>query len=81
MKILIKSSKASKLYTQEVTFAGLQKFIAKEFPEASNWSLTFTDPDGDNIIVVSDADLQVMKEIIGEKEYVKMVLSCEGETP
>lgn len=79
MKILIKSNSAAKLYSQEISYNGLSKFIEGEFPETKNWSLSFTDLEGDQIMVSSDADLDIMKEVLKGKDYIKMSLSTEGE--
>lgn len=54
MKIVFKEEgNGVKLFAGEISLENLQSFVRKEFPNQKKSSLTFTDEDGDIVILAS----------------------------
>ena len=74
MKIVFKTKEAVKMYNGAITYADICVFIQKEFPSFKQWSMSFEDEEGDAIMITADVDLEVMREMFPDKEFMKIDL-------
>lgn len=78
MRIVFKGENFVKMYTGEITYDNLMNFIKSEFPQMGNFTLSFQDDDGDAVMVSSQSDVEVMNEMYGTKEIIRIdVFSSE----
>ena len=64
MKLVLKYNTTIKLYTEEIEYQMLLNFVQKELNlEKDTIALTFTDDEGDEIVIASNDDLSVMESL------------------
>ena len=64
MKLVLKYNSTIKLYTEEIEYQMLLNFVQKELNlEKDTIALTFTDDEGDEIVIASNDDLSVMESL------------------
>lgn len=67
------------MYSGEITFENIKAFINEKFPAMKDWTISFEDEEGDSIMITSDIDLEVMREMFPNKEFVKVNIESESK--
>ena len=77
MKFVIKEKDNSvKLFSgEEPTYTNIKAFIQREFPQIHNIELTFTDEDGDVVMLSSQDDFSAMLEMFPDRKIMKIDVS------
>ena len=76
MKILLKGKDNAKLYKGDLDMPSLVKFIASNLKlEPQHYTLSYRDDEGDEISIVSDADLQTAQELNQGRNFLKINLT------
>ena len=78
MKVLLKSKDSAKLYKGDLDMNSLTHFIASSLKlEANHYTLTYKDEEGDDISIVTDADLSNVQELNQGRNFLKINLNTE----
>ncbi len=73
MKLIIKLGQTIKMFNEDGKYADLIPFVEKNFDLMQNqYNIGFVDVEGDFVIVSSQNDLEVMKEILNNQKYGKL---------
>lgn len=67
MKIVIKGCDNVKLYSGKIDYESILVFVREQFPSISNFHLTFTDEDGEAVMLASQSDVDAMLDMYPQK--------------